>query len=943
MENKTLSHLLHLQDASKQGRLVIFVGAGVSRNSGIPTWGTLIDEFKKELNIGDETDPLRVAQIYKDSRGEKEYMDKVKSVLKYSKAQPNPIHKAMLALSPCHFITTNYDDTLEQEIEDDYKQYAVIRCDKDIPNMNYPNAVIKMHGDFETDNIVLTEQDYNDYERNFPLVRAFVLSLFASKTVLFVGFSFTDRNLDIILNDVRNALGNKMQRVYLLCRQKRDGDWNNYYQNKGVNILTVGTENLKSIFDNNEQYGDLLEEGKYTYDALRAILLCKPNDGNDFADDLYSNICNHRNEIRTLGKGFRYLIPAEEIREWYQHSDGVRIGSQYLKELKNRINSRKDIRSFFHEHKNINVNILKQVARDNYLFYLDDIRLLKQNNYNFNGFFKRHNAFNALFSLDIDNLAKVLSALQIKELKADISDLEYPFLLYKTGDYVSAYEVYNNILKNAWKSKRYILYFIALHNIWSIRKGVFNQLNNKQLKKDATEIYRQIDSLNLSEILEKLPIEDAYKRILEQLLSHDELIESSLNTEMLRDELHRQKKNAENGGWSINSNIVSLLSTFEREFLFVYNNYIISDNSKFFDSLIRNTIIGVINSIATPDPEEQNGFGGCTKMSELNNMALIVLVFFSTSKQLDEIFKQFDIDKLPVSESAVELINGWLSNIANSTSTAFTQEGLLHQKIDTILFLLPYLETENIDYQKAYSIIIKFWGRLHCTLISEGNLVRLMNNSSPSKDNTVNLKNVLLHNTEYIERFVETIKGLAYLLKTNNITLESNDYVVFGNVHNLPSLYPLYSIMDELHRNEYRVSIENSLGDLPRYLKFINRNNLAITSLDDFKEKLKNDLHPKSAFFPTCCQQLVVLYNRGIKEYNEIIDNCRQELLGLDFYFTPEKYLNSEFLDVEWIIYNNDIEKLLLYPEYKQKVKDYIKDNNRRISKRDLLSIIKVL
>ena len=48
-----------------------------------------------------------------------------------------------------------------------------------------------MHGDYETDNIVLTENDYYNYPNNFPLIRSFVQSLFASKLILFVGFSFT--------------------------------------------------------------------------------------------------------------------------------------------------------------------------------------------------------------------------------------------------------------------------------------------------------------------------------------------------------------------------------------------------------------------------------------------------------------------------------------------------------------------------------------------------------------------------------------------------------------------------------------------------------------------------------------------------------------------------------------------------------------------------------
>ena len=77
MENIQLSNILHIQEASKQGKLVMFVGAGVSANSGEPMWSELIQGLKKELpdSLKNETDDLKIAQLYKDSRGYKEYIE----------------------------------------------------------------------------------------------------------------------------------------------------------------------------------------------------------------------------------------------------------------------------------------------------------------------------------------------------------------------------------------------------------------------------------------------------------------------------------------------------------------------------------------------------------------------------------------------------------------------------------------------------------------------------------------------------------------------------------------------------------------------------------------------------------------------------------------------------------------------------------------------------
>lgn len=65
MDKQQLSHLIHIQQASRDNRLVVFVGAGVSRNSGIPTWNELINSMKSELpdELSDEPDALKLAQL----------------------------------------------------------------------------------------------------------------------------------------------------------------------------------------------------------------------------------------------------------------------------------------------------------------------------------------------------------------------------------------------------------------------------------------------------------------------------------------------------------------------------------------------------------------------------------------------------------------------------------------------------------------------------------------------------------------------------------------------------------------------------------------------------------------------------------------------------------------------------------------------------------------
>ena len=75
MDELQLSNLSHIHQAYRSNRLAIFVGAGVSRNSGVPTWDELIAAMKSELpaDLRFENDALKIAQLYKDARGYKEY------------------------------------------------------------------------------------------------------------------------------------------------------------------------------------------------------------------------------------------------------------------------------------------------------------------------------------------------------------------------------------------------------------------------------------------------------------------------------------------------------------------------------------------------------------------------------------------------------------------------------------------------------------------------------------------------------------------------------------------------------------------------------------------------------------------------------------------------------------------------------------------------------
>jgi hypothetical protein len=224
-------------------KLVIFVGAGVSKNSGLPDWKELIEEIatkikypnnytcnnKKSKNKNVECEYtskerkihfcsdeyLKIPQyLYNKNKTHKSYWDFLDTQFgetQWEEFSPNLIHEIIFDLKPVHIITTNYDPLLERSENSRKTAYKVICSDKEMleKSRDKNKYIIKMHGDYKaiidrTKNFVLKEDDYLRYEENFTLISTFIKSLLVTHTFLFVGYSVNDYNFKQIIDWVKN-------------------------------------------------------------------------------------------------------------------------------------------------------------------------------------------------------------------------------------------------------------------------------------------------------------------------------------------------------------------------------------------------------------------------------------------------------------------------------------------------------------------------------------------------------------------------------------------------------------------------------------------------------------------------------------------------------------------------------------------------------------------
>lgn len=209
--------------ALESGNVATFAGAGLSRAAGYVDWKGLLKEIAKELklDIDRETDLIAVAQYHLNEKRSRARITQTIVDELARTAKPTPSH-AVLARLPIPTVwTTNYDQLLERAFENAGKQVDVKIAQENLTHTKRGRDVVlyKMHGCItHPHDTVLTKDDYEKYERKHPLFVEALKGDLISKTFLFLGFSFTDPNIDYILSRVRVLLGTNVREHFCVMR-----------------------------------------------------------------------------------------------------------------------------------------------------------------------------------------------------------------------------------------------------------------------------------------------------------------------------------------------------------------------------------------------------------------------------------------------------------------------------------------------------------------------------------------------------------------------------------------------------------------------------------------------------------------------------------------------------------------------------------------------------
>ncbi len=233
----------NLVESARQRRLIPIVGAGLSKQSGanFPSWRELLQTLKEraaqQSHISDSEandihqllardQYLMAAEDLRFKLPIDEYETLLKDAFDPPTAIPAEVHRQLFRLNPPLILTTNYDRLLEDAFASRYERAATVYTYKDAPSVQQvlqrgnPSGrpvIFKLHGSIDAVNeVILSERDYRKLLYENPGYRLVLSAIFVTYVVVFVGFSFGDPELRLLLEQHRESLKHRSSPDFIL-------------------------------------------------------------------------------------------------------------------------------------------------------------------------------------------------------------------------------------------------------------------------------------------------------------------------------------------------------------------------------------------------------------------------------------------------------------------------------------------------------------------------------------------------------------------------------------------------------------------------------------------------------------------------------------------------------------------------------------------------------
>jgi hypothetical protein len=215
-------------------RVVFFVGAGVSKTAHqpFPTWAGLLVQISKLLPKSRDRELVKklvnhqrlldAAQIITDGSPDADLSAEMRHIFQIRPTPHHTIYEHLLSMDPKTIVTTNYDEFLEKNFEyysGGTTAHSVCKHKSThlLNDLRSPiRSIVKIHGCItEPSDLVLDRSSYFRAKRDNQILFQAVTAAMTVNTVLFTGYSVSDPDIQLILENI-NLYGHAQHPHYAL-------------------------------------------------------------------------------------------------------------------------------------------------------------------------------------------------------------------------------------------------------------------------------------------------------------------------------------------------------------------------------------------------------------------------------------------------------------------------------------------------------------------------------------------------------------------------------------------------------------------------------------------------------------------------------------------------------------------------------------------------------
>ncbi len=365
----------------------------IKRNNGkaLPNWVQLISELHEfarleNVNISSldadiskaiqEGKLLIVAQEIEDHLPKETLNRFFRQIFLDTGVKPGDVHKQLVRIPFQGILTTNYDALIEGaytlEMEGRIPPVFIQEDLEKIPNplRTEDVFVFKIHGDIgRPDSIVLGSHEYQETLFRRPGYRSFLETLFTINTVLFLGFSLSDPDIDNMLDRLASIYSRTNELHYALIEKDRYSslEKRRLALDKRIRVLEYDNDDgtheqvfefLTYLYELTDIEGELREE----YDEkVQPIRLVQPAQ----KEKLGSIFISYSHKDKVFAERLISDLREEGVTVWYDHFN-IRVGNSIISQIEEGIRSTDNMLVILSKNSVYSPSVLTELELANY-------------------------------------------------------------------------------------------------------------------------------------------------------------------------------------------------------------------------------------------------------------------------------------------------------------------------------------------------------------------------------------------------------------------------------------------------------------------------------------------------------------------------------------------------------------------------------------------------